>query len=107
MFDRNKPAWWNKARELEAANKLKEAEALLKESIPHQAFALEIAEMYRERMERFLTAKDHAKAIEARKEAENWAYFYASQATSGGEGTAMSVERDEFLATLPVLTGSR
>lgn len=95
-----KPDWWTRARELEAAGKLKEAEDLLHDAIPCQAFALEIAEMYRDRMIRLRQSGNHADADAARSEAVKWAHFYASQATSGGEGTAMSVERDAFLATL-------
>lgn len=100
MNDSSKPAWWNKARALEQADQLEAAEALLKDSIPHQAFALEIAEMYRERMLRLRAAGDREGASEAWRKSYNWACFYASQATSGGEGTAMSVERDDFLRTL-------
>ena len=82
---------------LEREDRLIEAEAAIREAIPHQAFALEIAEMYRRRM---LRLQGGPQAAEARQKAADWAYFYASQATSGGEGTAMSAERDEFLRTL-------
>jgi hypothetical protein len=98
--DSTKPDWWHKARELEKADQLEAAETVLKDAIPHQAFALEIAELYRERMVRFLALNDHTRAAEARQQSSDWAHFYASQATSGGEGTAMSRERDAFLATL-------
>ena len=100
MPDPSKPNWWNEARELEARDQLEAAESLLKNAIPHQAFAMEIAELYRERMLRFRARNDSRRADEAAKKASDWAYFYASQATSGGEGTAMSVERDAFLKTL-------
>ncbi len=100
MDHSGKPTWWHKARELEQADQLEEAEKLLKDEIPHQAFALEIAEMYRDRMLRFRAASKQGKASEAKERATEWAYFYASQATSGGEGTAMSLERDDFLRTL-------
>ena len=43
---------------------------------------------------------DPAKAREARKQAADWAWTYASYATSGGEGAALSYERDQFLTSL-------
>lgn len=98
--DPSKPEWWNKARELEGRDELQAAEKVLTDAIPHQAFALEIAEMYRDRMLRLRALGDTARAEGAWREAYNWASFYASQATSGGEGTAMSRERDAFHATL-------
>lgn len=100
MSDPGKPGWWNKARELERRDELDAMERYLKDAIPYQAFALEIAEVYRERMLRFRAANDRARADQAWQKATDWAYFYASQVTSGGEGTAMSVERDAFLRTL-------
>ena len=36
----------------------------------------------------------------ARKQAIDWIYFYAGQATSGGEGVWFSAERDRFLAEI-------
>ena len=92
--------WMERAEALEKEDRLIEAEAVLRDSIPHQAFALTIAEMYRRRMLRLADAADAPGAAEARQKASDWAYFYASQATSGGEGTAMSAERDEFLRSL-------
>lgn len=94
------PKWWHQARELEQADKLQEMEALLKDKICDQAFALEIATVYRERMLRLRKSGNAVGEAEARKQAESWAYFYASQATSGGEGMALSAERDDFLKTL-------
>ena len=92
--------WISRAEALEKDNRLIEAEALIREAVPHQAFALVIAEMYRRRMLRLASGGDAQGAAEARQKASDWAYYYASQATSGGEGTAMSVDRDEFLRTL-------
>ena len=92
--------WMSRAEALEKDNRLTEAEALIREAVPDQAFALVIAEMYRRRMLRLASGGDAQGAAEARQKASDWAYYYASQATSGGEGTAMSVDRDEFLRTL-------
>ena len=38
--------WMSRAEALENDNRLIEAEALIREAVPHQAFALVIAEMY-------------------------------------------------------------
>lgn len=100
MSQSQMPAWWFTSRELEQAEKLKEAEELLRASIPHQAFALEIAILYRDRMIRLRAAGDTIRADEAKSMASDWACFYACMATSGGEGAALSLERDEFLRTL-------
>ena len=37
--ERDKPEWWNRARRLELANKLKEAEQAIKDGVPHASFA--------------------------------------------------------------------
>jgi hypothetical protein len=98
--ERDKPEWWNRARRLELANKLKEAEQAIKDGVPHAAFCLLPADLYRRRMNRLAKAGDADGAQHARKEAIDWIYFYASQATSGGEGAAFSGERDRFMAEL-------
>ena len=92
--------WMERAEALEREDRLIEAEALIREAVPYQGFALSIAEMYRRRMLRLSDARDVTGAAGARQKASDWAYFYACQATSGGEGTAMSAERDEFLRML-------
>jgi hypothetical protein len=92
--------WFEKATALEQEDRLIEAEEVIRESVEHQGFAIMIAEMYRKRMLRLTNNGDQTGAAAARQKASDWAYFYASQATSGGEGTAMSAQRDEFLSTL-------
>jgi hypothetical protein len=94
------PDWAARAAELEAEDRLIEAENVIRDHVPHQGFAISIAEMYRKRMLRLRDTGDSTGAAEARQKASDWAYFYASQATSGGEGLALSAERDEFLQTL-------
>ena len=96
----DKPEWWNRARQLELAGALKEAEEIIKKGVRSFSFAYEIADLYRQRMDRLRQAGDAAGAQQARKAAIDWIYFYASQATSGGEGAAFSGERDGFLAEL-------
>jgi hypothetical protein len=93
------PEWMQRAQRLEREDRLEEAEQLMRDSIPTLHFAIAIAELYRTRWIR-LQKTDPAKAGEARKQAAKWAYAYASFATSGGEGEALSQERDEFLRQL-------
>lgn len=95
------PEWYNRAIQLEREGDVKAAEQLLKDSIPHAAYAMEIANMHRARMIRFAAAGDLKAARASRAEAVDWADTYASFATSGGEGAAFSWERDQFLAGLP------
>ncbi len=93
------PQWWRRAVQLERADRLEEAEQLLKASIPSLHFAIQTAELYRERWLR-LRESEPEKAREARQKAADWAWQYASYATSGGEGEALSMERDDFLRSL-------
>ena len=96
----NQPAWMTRARQLEAAGQLKEMEETLRNAIPHLSFAYSIASLYSERMVRLQQERDSAGAAAAYQEAKDWIYFYAAQATSGGEGAALSWERDQFLKEL-------
>jgi hypothetical protein len=93
------PPWWRRAVQLEQADRLEEAERLVKESIPSLHFAIQTAELYRRRWLRLRKAEPE-KAGAARQKAADWAWQYASYATSGGEGAALSMERDEFVRTL-------
>lgn len=92
--------WWPQAKALEANNQLEEAEAVLKDAIPHLGFAIQTARLYAERFERLRDANDVEGAAVAHQKAVDWAYNYASYATSGGEGAALSYERDQFIASL-------
>lgn len=94
------PAWWRAAQALEAAGHLEEAELAIRAAVPHLGGLIQIAELYRLRMLRLREAGDAAGAREAHRRAVNWAGFYAASATSGGEGTALSAERDAFIAAL-------
>jgi len=93
------PEWYKNAERLERADRLKEAEKLIKDSVPSLHFAICTAGLYRNRWMR-LAKRDPEKASAARKEAADWARTYASFATSGGEGAALSLERDEFIRSL-------
>jgi hypothetical protein len=93
------PEWARRAEQLEREDRLKEAEQEIHDNIPSLHFAIATAELYRRRWLR-LRESDPAKAADARKLAADWAYRYASYATSGGEGVALSYERDQFLRQL-------
>jgi hypothetical protein len=56
--------------------------------------------MYAQRMRAFQRAGDEARAIAAFRLAVDWMGSYASSATSGGEGAALSYERDRFREAL-------
>ncbi|MEO7361182.1 MAG: hypothetical protein ABI120_12695 [Gemmatimonadaceae bacterium] len=92
--------WWERAKQLESNDQLDEAETLLRDSIPHLAFAIQTAALYAERFRRLMVQHDLPGAAAAHKKAVDWAYNYASYATSGGEGAALSRERDAFIAEL-------
>lgn len=104
--DEGLPAWWIMARKLEAENKLKEAEAAIKDGVHNLYFAHATAELYRLRMLRMMEAGDKAAALEAFRKSESFIWFMASLATSGGEGAALSHERDKFMKQLVAEYGS-
>ena len=93
-------AWWLRALALEGENRLDEAERTITAAIDHQGRALAVADLYAHRMKRLRATGDEDGATEAFRKAEQWSFFYASQATSGGEGAALSLARDEFRAEL-------
>ena len=94
------PDWWRKAAALEAEGKDAEAEQAIRQAVPHIGAASSIAEMYARRMRAFQRAGDEPRAIAAFKKAVDWMGTYAGWATSGGEGAALSYERDQFHAAL-------
>ena len=94
------PPWWKAAQALEAAGHLDEAELAIRSAVQHQGALIQIAELYRLRLIRLRDAGDVAGAHLARAKAVDWAKAYAASATSGGEGTALSLERDDFIASL-------
>ncbi len=92
--------WWARAQQLERNNQLDEAEAVIAEAIPHIGSGVQTARLYAERMERLKAQGDRTGAADAHERASTWIWRYASWATSGGEGVALSNERDRFLAQL-------
>jgi len=94
------PDWWMAAQLLERANRLEQAEQMITASVDHIGAALQVAELYRQRMLRLLRENDQPGADQARAQAVRWVQHYAASATSGGEGAALSRERDAFIASL-------
>lgn len=94
------PVWWREAQSLGAEGRLKEAEEAILRAVPHIGAAASVAEMHAKRMRAYQCAGDEARAVEAFRLAVQWMGTYASQATSGGEGAALSYERDQFQESL-------
>ncbi|NRF66577.1 hypothetical protein HLB44_06245 [Aquincola sp. S2] len=94
------PDWWLAALLLERANRLHEAEQCITDAIDHPGAALQVAELYRQRMLRLDAQGQTDAAAEAREAAMRWAQHCAAGATSGGAGRALSRERDAFMASL-------
>ncbi len=90
------PDWWLRAQEHLEAGRDEEAEKAIREAVDHIGAAASIAEMYAQRMRAFQRAGDEPRAVEAFKKAVDWMGTYAGWATSGGEGAALSEERDRF-----------
>lgn len=100
------PGWWTQALALEAQDKLEAAERVIRDGCQHMGFAASTAELYRRRMHRLKAAGDQTGARTAFRKASEFITFYASMATSGGEGAALSLERDQFRARLVAEFGS-
>lgn len=96
----NGPEWWRKARSMEGPDRLEAKEEQIQREAQHIGAAASIAEMYAQRMRAFQRAGNEPRAMAAFKLAAQWIWTYASWATSGGEGEALSLERDRFHAAL-------
>jgi hypothetical protein len=94
------PDWWMAALLMERADRLDEAEQCITDAIDHIGAAIQVAELYRQRMLRLQDEGQPGEALKARGAAIRWAHHYAACATSGGEGAALSRERDAFIAQL-------
>ncbi len=94
------PDWWMAALLMERADRLDEAEQCITDAVDHIGAALQVAELYRQRMLRLQDGGQPGEALKAREAAIRWAHRYAASATSGGEGAALSRERDAFIAQL-------
>ncbi len=101
----NKTAWARVAQTTEGPDRLEAMEEELRREINHIGVAASIAEIYAERMRAFQRAGNKPRAIAAFKLAVDWMANYASWATSGGEGAALSYERDQFRKALALEFG--
>jgi hypothetical protein len=96
----NTTAWAHAAQSTDGPDRLEAIEEEMRRSINHIGVAASIAEIYAQRMRTFQRAGNEPRAIAAFKLAMDWMGTYASWATSGGEGAALSYERDQFHAAL-------
>ena len=94
------PDWWRNAVLLERADKLAEAERTIQDALDHIGVYSSMAHMYELRYARLASEGKEDAAESARQRAIHWLYAYAGSATSGGEGAALSYERDQRIAAL-------
>ncbi|HUQ82171.1 MAG TPA: hypothetical protein VM076_13560 [Gemmatimonadaceae bacterium] len=94
------PAWWRTAVLLERADRLEEAEQTILKAVDHIGAYSSVAYLYEERYARLARAGRDDDARVARARAIEWLRSYAGSATSGGEGAALSLERDQRIAAL-------
>lgn len=101
----NKTSWARVAQTTDGPDRMEAMEEALRREINHIGVAASIAEIYAERMRAFQRAGNEPRAIAAFKLAVDWMDNYASSATSGGEGAALSYERDQFRKALAIEFG--
>ena len=94
------PEWWRTAVLLERAGHLEEAEHAILSAVDHLGAYSSVAHLYEERYARLARAGQHDVAADAKARAIRWLYSYAGGATSGGEGAALSLERDQRIAAI-------
>ena len=94
------PSWWIEAEALEEQGKVEEAVELVGRACDHQGAIISQADLWARAMRRRVEAGDRDGARDAWGKARDYAYGYAASATSGGEGAALSMERDAFLERL-------
>lgn len=89
------PSWWQEAQRRAAAGDVAAAEQLVLRSVPHLGAYAQLAELHEWLGRRFAAAGDAAAAEAAFDASCRWMDQMASCATSGGEGMALSLQRDE------------
>jgi hypothetical protein len=92
--------WRETVDMLEKLGQLEAAEEVLKKSIDHLGVYSSIAYLWEKEVARRAKAGDEAGAKAAAQRAADFLYSYAGSATSGGEGAALSLERDQRLKGL-------
>lgn len=101
----NTDAWTRAALDLDGPDKLDDVEREMRAAIPYIGVGASIAELYAQRMRAFQRVGNEQRAIVAFRNAVDWMATQASWATSGGEGTALSYERDQFQKALALEFG--
>lgn len=96
----NTTAWARAAQSTDGPDRLEALEREMLAAMDHIGVAGSIAEIYAERMRAFQRAGNEPRAVAAFKLAMQWMYSYASSATSGGEGAALSYECEQFREAL-------
>jgi hypothetical protein len=99
------PQWWVEAEALARAGDMESAERKILTSIDHLGAYASVANLWEEEMLRRLDRGDRDGAIVAYRKSADAMWNYAAGATSGGEGAALSRERDQHLAHLKALLG--
>lgn len=94
------PAWWQQALALEQAGRVDDGAKHILDTVRDQGALISTAELYKLHMMRMKKDGNTPAAAAAYRKSRDYAYSYAASATSGGEGTALSMQRDDFLAEL-------
>ena len=94
------PDWWRVAVTHERADRLEEAERAILNAVDHIGAYSSVAYLYEQRYARLSSGGMPNEAEAARQKAIEWLYTYAGSATSGGEGAALSLERDQRIKAL-------
>jgi hypothetical protein len=95
-----KDDWRQQVDTLEKLGQIEAAEELLLKSIDHLGAYSSAAYLWEKEVARRAAAGDDAGARQAAKRAADRLFQYAAGATSGGEGAALSLERDQRLEAL-------
>ncbi len=94
------PDWWRQAVLLERADRVDEAEQVIQRALDHLGVYSSLAWLHEQRMARLSAEGRDEDARIAKARAIQWLNAYAGSATSGGEGAALSLERDKRIAAL-------
>ncbi len=105
--DEERQEFLTRVEAMELAGELKAMEEAIMKRDNALWSCCHVAEMYRRRMIRLKDAGDIAGAEEAFSKSYDWMCTFASCATSGGEGAANSLARDEHLESLTSDLGYR
>ncbi len=94
------PTWWVEALRLERVGDLAAAERCITKAVDHLGAFSQVAHLYELRGKRLAAFGDAAGAAAAYTKSGEWMDTMAGCATSGGEGAALSYERDQHRARL-------